>query len=115
MGRKCMPQHPCGVCSDNCKLEDWSVFCDSCQLWFYDHCENLTSEQMEALGTTEEEFLCTSCTETAGEFNFSSSITRLGKAAEGGIAKLRQAIQLESILVRRTTFRSFTREICFSS
>ena len=89
---------PCGNCGFQCN--DDAIFCEDCGRWYHVKCENLSSNDFTVLRQLTEEYLCSSCTHTGGEFSYDRALLRLRVCVSNGT--LESGVKLESILLRNT-------------
>ena len=47
----------CGECEDNITPDEFSICCDSCQVWFHGTCVDMTLERAESI----EQYKCPFC------------------------------------------------------
>jgi hypothetical protein len=66
---------PCGACKKNCL--DSCLFCAVCEKWFHNACENVSTENLKLLSDNPEEYICSSCRNENGKFDFLMGMERL--------------------------------------
>ncbi len=105
-------QYPCGTCSQDCEVPSRpTVFCGECSLWFHADCQHLTNTQMDVLENhVSQDYVCSSCSQQDGNFDYHSSLQRLAFATRGRLRLLRSVVTLEGILLRNLPLRIPTNE-----
>ena len=63
-------KYPCGTCSRPCRINQPSIFCDNCNIWFHKKCLKLNSLVFQDLANSSASWICCQC----GLPNFSSSL-----------------------------------------
>ena len=94
------PEYPCGSCFREC-VDDNTILCESCNLWFHIECENVSSDQFEMLSRSPMPFCCGKCRLADGKFDFEAGLTRLGLAKT--IEQLHDVVQIEQIYMKASS------------
>ena len=105
-------QYPCGTCGLDCEVPArLAVFCGKCSLWFHADCQHLTNAQIDVLESrVSQDYLCSSCLQQDGSFNYHASLQRLAIGTRGRLTSLRSAAILEGILLRNLSLNIPTNE-----
>ena len=105
-------QYPCGTCGQDCEVQARpAVFCGECSLWFHADCQHLTNVQMDVLESrVSKDYLCSSCSQQDGCFNYHASLQRLAIGRRGRLTSLRSVVILEEILLRNRPLNIPTNE-----
>lgn len=91
---------PCRVCNQECRMEEESIQCDSCQSWLHQDCVSMSVSQYMLLSEkTYFQFFCRSCSLKAdGKFNCEASLSRISSCAPD-VGKMRQQAESEHNLL----------------
>ena len=69
---------PCGICAKNCEDMD-CLWCGACQKWLHIGCEEVDKQTFKTMATSSEEYICTTCRNDDGNFDFLMGMARLKK------------------------------------
>ena len=97
---------PCGVCKEQCVTN--CIRCIDCTTWFHSACEHITSDQLNAMGLLENEYICTNCTNTDNKYNYLNALRRLSSSAANDM--LESTAKMEILLLRNTPLTQVTHD-----
>ena len=107
-------QYPCSTCGQHCEVQARpAVFCGECSLWFHADCQHLTNacRWMSLKAESHKmNYLCSSCLQQDGCFNYHASLQRLAIGRRGRLTSLRSAVIVERILLRNRPLNIPTNE-----
>ena len=103
--------YPCGNCQKNCTRS--CVFCEKCETWFHNRCENLNKAQFTILNESQNcDFICTKikcCKSSINDsFDYTLSLSRLETYASRNL--LVEGTQVEKILLRNEPLTQIIKE-----
>jgi len=107
------PRFPCGICNKACKLG--VIACDDCDKWIHKSCLDMTTQEFNDIGYSEESWICPACSKPNNSSSILYNVPTNHQNVTSGNISLNPSTNSSSNISKSTSSNESTVDTCTSS